>query len=184
MNTRIAALLIVPLLLLGCGGVEDVAIPSAPVVIDQADQDLLAGTAKALGILESATLVVEATQTLEFRLACVQAVAGQQVPIPGCSAVVPAHLHRQIDGLFRSYAEAVVTAVDHIEQGAVTAWPELRATLDPVLSQVEALARLVQQIVAQAEGGADLSTWMRTIQQVVSQIGDIFPRQPAHAEVF
>jgi hypothetical protein len=128
--SSLVSALVLALSLSACGA-KVPPIPPTPAQVEQADASVKAGAIKALGILESAGAVANRASRIE-----------EQFYKDG---VIPADLHKKIQGYFQQAGLAAVIAINTIEAGAVETWAQLKALVDPVLASVNSLVDLVKE---------------------------------------
>jgi hypothetical protein len=109
-----------------------VKLPDVPATVtpvaDAATNDVYAGAIKALGVLESAGVLVRDVASTESRLNQ----TGKLTP----------GIHAGLVSAISTVSRAALDAIDKIDQG-VTSWEQLRAILQSVLTPVQNLVNAV-----------------------------------------
>lgn len=113
----------------GCRGSAQ-RIEAVPAVVANADQDVRAAAAKALGILTSTAKFVNGLSKAETAASLE----------PG----FPATADAAFDRAMREYTDASDAAVKRIVAG-VSSWSDLKAILDPVIARANGIAALGDQ---------------------------------------
>lgn len=124
-------------------------IPQAPAVVVNADKDVHAGAAKALGVLLSASKVARTLGQIEST-----AVADK---------VVPESVDKVFDSIMVQYANASDRAVDGIQKG-VESWARLKVLLDPVIAEVNRLIDVVNSLGALKTRAGE---WVNILKDIV-----------------
>lgn len=124
-------------------------VPAAPAVVLNAEQDVKAGAAKALGVLLSASKVA---RTL-----------GQIESLAVADGVVPASVDTTFDSIMVNYANASDRAVNGILTG-VESWDRLKALVDPVIAEVNRLIDVVNSLGALKSKAGE---WAQALKDIV-----------------
>lgn len=163
-----AKLIVVTVLLtfsLGCGTGcswlnNEPSIPTQiPETIVIADNNVMAGAAYALGVINSLDEVVN-------QISLIEDTASKE-------GAVPASADSIFDSAILAYADTSDTAVAKILQGVDT-WDELRTAIDPLLEQVNALLNLGSEL---AGIQTRLEQWWTVLRELaVQQLAELLTR--------
>jgi enoyl-CoA hydratase/carnithine racemase len=116
---------VIGLLSSACFG--DKKVTSAPALVIASDKDFRAAEMKSLGILETLGSLLDQASALEQ--------AG--------SSALPPGVHQRIKDGLKATAQKGLDLVNDIDKNALKDWAALKARLDPILTDIEALRNLV-----------------------------------------
>jgi hypothetical protein len=131
----------------GCGG--STPIPSAPQILVTTEKDYRAVEMKTLGILQTIGSLVDQASQLE-------AAAGPSLP---------PDVHARIKAGFVTTANKGLALIQDIDAHALSNWAQLKARLDPILADIEALRQLVTP--------AGPSKWAAIVEAVANIAGSL-----------
>ncbi len=151
------------LLAASCAGTTPVPqIPRVPDVVANAEGDVKALAMKALLVLDRATIVADEA-SLAYLEAFTKMGCGQTPRAAGCVITVAADT--EVRRQFVRFADLVIDGVRQIRAG-VTAWPQLRTILQPIVDGVNNLVGVVNTI----RGAAGLG-WRELIRTLAEVVG-------------